>query len=382
MTPVTGLALARAHATGSAEDAVTTIVDTLREQLGANPAVAVLWFASARYRPEDLAGPLAAAFPDTAIMGCSTAGEFTDRVTGAGGISAVALPSGLATGALATLGDLSDDIAAGTEAAVAELEASLTVPLRDLDPAGHLGFVLIDGLHRAEETVHEVLGNAAPLLDVVGGSAGDDLAFQETWVAVGDRISRRGMALMVCRVAVPFQVVKTCSFVPTGRILRITDADVERRIVRAFDGRPAAEAYAEAVGVGVENLDETVWMNHPLGLMIGGQPWIRSPQAVTPEGHVVFYAQILPGTEVQVMEGTDLIRDTHEAIAEARLALGGHASGAVMFNCILRRLETDARGTSEAFLRAFDDLPLAGFHTYGESWIGHVNQTLTGVVFG
>jgi hypothetical protein len=123
-------------------------------------------------------------------------------------------------------------------------------------------------------------------------------------------------------------------------------------------------------------------MEHPVGLIIDGQPWIRSPQAVTPEGGITFYAQILPGMEVEVMRATDLVAETRDAVARARASLDGHASGAVMFNCILRRLEIDAKGLDARYLDAFGGLPLAGFHTYGESWIGHINQTLTGVVFG
>lgn len=42
----------------------------------------------------------------------------------------------------------------------------------------------------------------------------------------------------------------------------------------------------------------------------------------------------------------------------------------------------DASNTSQEFLVALDGIPAAGFHTYGESWLGHVNQTLTGVLFG
>ena len=42
----------------------------------------------------------------------------------------------------------------------------------------------------------------------------------------------------------------------------------------------------------------------------------------------------------------------------------------------------DAENTAPAFVEAFDGIPVAGFHTYGETWLGHVNQTLTGVVFG
>jgi hypothetical protein len=245
-----------------------------------------------------------------------------------------------------------------------------------------LGFVLIDGVHGDEEAVNEVLGNAATLLDVVGGSAADDLAFRRTWVAVGDRISFCGVALLLCRTGVPFQVVKTCSFVPGGTVLRITDADVATRTVRQFDGRPALQAYADAVGVPVEKLDSTVWMDNPLGLMIDGQTWIRSPQAVTEDGEIRFFAQILPDTQVEVMRSTDLVADTRAAIRRAREALGGHASGAVLFNGILRQLEIEGRNLSQQFLESFEGLPLAGFQTYGESWMGHINQTLTGVVFG
>jgi len=378
----TTLVPARAHVTGPAETAVPALLEALRQGLAGDIATAVLYFASSRYDPADLAGPICQAFPEAAVIGCSTAGEFTDQVTGIDGLTAVALPYGLLTGAVAAVGDLSVGAGAGTAAVIAELEAELQVPLRDLDPSCHVGFVLIDGMHGAEEEVNDVLGNHAPLLDVVGGSAGDDLAFERTWVAAGTDVSYQGVALLVCQTAVPFHVVKTSSFVPTGTVLRITEADVATRTVLEFDGRSAAEAYAEAVGIPVAALDATVWSQHPVGLMIDGQPWIRSPRALTEGGGITFYAQIIPGMEVEVMAATDLVSGTRDAIDAAREALGGSASGAVLFNCILRRLEIDAQDLATPFLKSFGGLPLAGFHTYGETWMAHMNQTLTGVVFG
>jgi hypothetical protein len=116
--------------------------------------------------------------------------------------------------------------------------------------------------------------------------------------------------------------------------------------------------------------------------MIDGQPWIRSPRAVTPEGGVAFYAEILEGMDVHVMNPADLVGETAAAVAAARTDLGGAVSGAVWFNCILRRLELDADGLAEPFLSALGGIPAAGFHTYGETWLGHMNQTLTGIVFG
>jgi hypothetical protein len=47
----------------------------------------------------------------------------------------------------------------------------------------------------------------------------------------------------------------------------------------------------------------------------------------------------------------------------------------------LRRLELDAKQRHEPFIASFAGLEMAGFHTYGESWLGHINQTLTGLWF-
>jgi hypothetical protein len=380
---ITNLTAARAYATGPAAQAVDSLATTLTEGLGQRPAKAVLYFASAGYDPGELAGPLSARFPGAAVVGCSTAGEFTDAVQGTGGISAVALPEGIITHVAATLGDLSGEVAVGTDRAIRHLEGTLGGRLRDLDPARHLGIVLIDGLHGAEELVNEHLGNAAPFLDIIGGSAGDDLGFDRTWVAVGDQVSYQGFALLICTAGVPFRVVKTCSFTPSSAApLRITKADVPARTVLEFDGRPAATVYAETLGVPVGELDASVWMEHPVGLMIDDHPWIRSPQSITPDGGIKFYAQILEGMDVQVMNPGDLIGETAAAVAAARAGLGGHTSGAVWFDCILRRLEMDANNLQEPFLASLGETPAAGFHTYGETWLGHINQTLTGIVFG
>jgi len=372
----------RAAATGDTHEVVEIITNALKRDLAGRTASAVLFFASAGYDGAALAGPLTQAFPDAVVMGCSTAGEFTDGVDGVGGVSAMALPEGLVVRSAASITQLGDDVAASTDALIGELEGKLGGRLRDLDPRRHLGLVLIDGLHGAEELVNERLGVAAPVLDVVGGSAGDDLAFERTWVSLGSEVSYQGLALLVLEVSAPFQVIKSCSFTPTGKVLRITAADVPNRTVLEFDGQKALDVYAQALGKDPAQVGQDEFIAHPVGLMIDGHPWIRSPQQVTAEGGLKFYAQILEGMEVELMQSGDLAAETAVAIQEARATLGGEASGAVMFNCILRRLEMDQKKQHAEFLAAFGGIPMAGFHTYGETWLGHINQTLTGVVFG
>lgn len=373
---------ARARASGPAPAAIDALVAALRSGLAGDEAAVVIYFASATYDPTQIAGLLSAAFSEAVVLGCSTAGEFTDEISDVGGVSAIALPTGIVTRCASALIDLAGDPREATLAAAEQIGTALGSKLRDLDTSTHLGFILIDGLHGAEETVNGALGESAPLLNVVGGSAGDDLAFTDSWVTVGSADSHQGAVLLVCEMARPFSVLKSCSFTPTGHTLRVTRADVAQRVVYEFDGRPAVEAYAEAIGQKPEAVDSAAFMRFPVGLMIDEAAFIRSPQQVVDGGGIRFYCQILEGMEVDVMRSGDIVGETAAAVKAAVEDVGGRAAGAVMFNCILRRLELDADGQLDAFVRCFDGVPTAGFHTYGETWLGHINQTITGVVFG
>ena len=56
-------------------------------------------------------------------------------------------------------------------------------------------------------------------------------------------------------------------------------------------------------------------------------------------------------------------------------------SGLLNFNCILRTLELEATNQTEAYGKVFDDIQTVGFSTYGEEYMGHINQTATMVLF-
>ena len=60
--------------------------------------------------------------------------------------------------------------------------------------------------------------------------------------------------------------------------------------------------------------------------------------------------------------------------------LGG-ISGIINFNCILRTLELGQKGLTEDYGKLFEVAPTVGFSTYGEQYIGHINQTATMLVF-
>ncbi len=345
-------------------------------------AAAVVFFASPAHDGRRIARELKQAFPGAAVMGCTTAGEFSEAAMGDGGVSAVALPRGVVRRAMAAMGDFRGGVDEGVRGALGSLAQQAKAPLRALDPARHVGLVLIEGMHGHEERINEILGNEAPLLSFVGGTAGDDLKFQRTEVFQDAESTTNGLALLLLELDVPYTVLKTCSYEKLGKKLTITRVDAVERIVWEIDGRPAAEAYAEALGTTADRLDSAEFATYPVALLMNDEPWIRCVQQVKPGGGLSFACRLLEGMEVEVMRNTDIIAETTSAVRDAVARVGGKASGAVLFNCAWRKLEVEKKGLAKEFLGSLGGIRAAGFHTYGESWLGHMNCTLTGVIFG
>ena len=362
--------------------AARELIDQLDAQLVGAAPTAIVVFHSPAHSGTAIASALGDRYEGAQVIGCSTAGEFVERDGSVGGVSAIAMPASAVRAAYAVMAPFDRGVDAGIRAAAKLLGKMAGADLATLDPKRYVGVVLFDGLHMREEEGNEVLGAVAPQLVFVGGSAGDDLAFKETRVFHGPESTTDGAVLLLLDMAVPFTFTKTCSFRPTKHQFTITRADEKNRVVYELDGKPALEVYAKAAGTTPDKLDGSLFMKHPVGMMLDGDPWIRSPQGPTPDGGLKFYCRITEGCDVHLMQSTDLVAETKQAMARAVKEVGGRASGALLFNCILRRLELDAKNAHEGFRSAFTGIPTAGFHTYGETYLGHVNQTCTGLVFG
>ncbi len=347
----------------------------LRQQLPGDARL-VLYFASSSIDLAALAAAMEKAFAPATVIGCSTAGEIVSGRMLKGAVVAMAFGA-----------DVVPDVAVevvpglraggdGLPAAFEALGARLGAPMRTLDPARHVGLILVDGMSGAEERLMDAIGSATDVL-FVGGSAGDDLAFRTTHVFAGGRSLSDAAVLAVLRVEQGFSILKTQSFATTGKRLTASRVDEATRTVLEFDGKPAAQAYAAALGVPAEALP-AMFAAHPLGLMAGDEPFVRSPQQVV-GGAVRFYCAIGEGAELEILRSTDIVDETRAALERKRRMLGG-ISGVVNFNCILRTLELRRNGQDQAYGRLFADVPTVGFSTYGEEYLGHVNQTATMLV--
>ncbi len=359
--------------------------DAIRELIAAlagSEPVAILFFCSINHDGVAIDNALRAFAPQAEIIGCTTGGEFTDKAYTQGGVALVALSRGKVLRCAAALAefDKSEPVEAAVHSATRRIAQKLSIDLREIDPDRWVGIVLHEGMKGNEEEVNAVLGHVAPFLSFLGGSAGDNRRLTETLVFHEGRSSNCGSVFLLMELAVPYAIVKTCSFEATPTTMRIDR--VQGRVVYEIDGQPAVPTYAAKVGVKPEELGHPIFMANPLGLIIEGEPWVRSPIAILPDGGLLFGCKILEGAELNLLKNTDLVGDTKSALAKGAAKLGTMPAAGVLFNCAHRCVEIEIKGLEAPFCEAISGFPVAGFHSYGESWLAHMNQTFIALLLG
>ena len=336
----------------------------------------VIWFASSSYDQGKLSAGFEAAFGSAQVLGCSTAGEIVSGRMMKNSVVAMALDRNMVEDVtLAVVDGLSQG--AGVSKAFAEFERRTGQPMSGLDFTQYVGLILVDGLRGAEERLMDQIGDLTNVT-FIGGSAGDDLGFKQTFVSANGQTCTDAAVLALLKVKNGFDIIKTQSFKVLPQSLTVTKALEANREVVEFDHQPAAKAYAEAVGCAPSDAGAH-FMRHPVGLMVDGEPYVRSPQQFKGD-HMVFYCNILDGMELSLLESLDIVEDTKKAVA-AKQGEIGKISGLINFHCILRTLELEQKNQTEAYGKLFTDIPTIGFSTYGEEYLGHVNQTSTMLVF-
>ncbi len=233
-------------------------------------------------------------------------------------------------------------------------------------------FLLCDGLSGTEETVLSTFYFMAPDFKILGGSAGDNLKFKETYIYIGkNRVANAAVFFNSKRKT---SVVKENIFTTTGKELLVTSADVLNRTVYSFNQRPASEEYARIIGVDECDLPNH-FMNNPLGKSYESDIFIASPMKVNSDKSITFYCELMENTFLQVLKAEDPIQILRETIKSVEFK----PSFVFSVNCILRSLYFQQSKLWSEFDRemlAFCD-NTSGFVSYGEQYYRkHSNQTM------
>ena len=348
----------------------------LAAQLADFSARFILFFASSNFEPAALGAAIQKQFPTAEIMGCTTAGEL---------ISGKILKDSVV--AMAFDAETLEDVAVGV---VQNLKTENQVPqvfaaferhtgrkMMALDVKQYVGLVLVDGLSSSEEKLMDKIGDLTNII-FVGGSAGDDLKFSGTYVFAGGKAYTNAAVLALLKPKTSFEVLKTQSFCDLKKVLTATRVNEAERIVYEFDGQPAREVYSRAVGMPVEEASAR-FMDQPFGLMVDGEPFVRGLKQFQDQA-LVFFAHVKEGTELNLLKATNILEDTR-AVVQNRKDKLGRISALINFHCIFRTLQLAQEGQLEEYGRIFADIPMIGFSTYGEQYLGHINQSSTMLLF-
>ncbi|UUX91915.1 FIST signal transduction protein [Methanoplanus endosymbiosus] len=342
---------------------------------GINPKM-VIFFSSSAYPAEETARAMKEKFPDASVIGCTTSGEIISGKMLRNSIVAMAFPEGMISDiALEIVKNPGDT--QNTEKAFESFARHFKKPMSELEFEDYVGIILADGLSNSEEKVMDKIGDLTNIT-FIGGSAGDDLKFEKTYLFADKEAYTDAVLLAVIKPANGFEIIKTQSFTALDKKMTATKVDEENRTVIEFNGKPAAEEYAAQLGTDAEKLPE-YFMKHPLGVITDDDIFVRSPQQIAGSA-VKFYCNIIEGMELNILESDDIVQSTKEDV-NARLSELKEISGLINFHCILRTLELESKNQTEEYARIFEGIPAIGFSTYGEEYIGHINQTSTMLVF-
>ncbi|HTZ18441.1 MAG TPA: FIST N-terminal domain-containing protein, partial [Dissulfurispiraceae bacterium] len=296
--------------TAYSEKEIDQVVSDMKSQLGSFKPNFVVFFASAKYEPEEISRTMNEAFGPISVIGSSTAGEIVSGRMLQNSVVAMFFDA-------ETVADVSVAVAENIRAEdqvpaiFAGFENHFKTPMASMEIEKYVGLILVDGLSGSEERVMEKIGDLTDVI-FIGGSAGDDLKFQRTYVYAGGKAYTNAALLALIKVNHGFEVIKTQSFRSLGKTLVATEVDEQARKVITFNDKPAIDAYAEALGV---NRGEAVnrFMTNPVGLVVGDDFYVRSPQQAQ-ESSMIFYCNIREGMELSVLESQNIVEDTGKAV--------------------------------------------------------------------
>lgn len=301
-------------------------------------------------------------------IGCTTAGEI-DR----------GLKKGLVTFKLDTK-DFNYHIIKVTNTAIPVLKAKEiqeAIPQVMQNKKNLICFVLNDGLSGHEEVMQTTLKSILPEgTPIIGGSAGDDLNFANTYCCI-DQDVFTGAVILLLGTNLRYAIHKENIYAPTNKSVIVTEAD--DRTVFKLDNVKASKRYAELLGV-PESQIEKYFFENPLGKVNGDEIYISSPQKVNKDGSITFYCKMLPSSFLKLLAPTDI--QTQLEITVNKVLKMGQPIMTLTSNCILRKLKFENDHIEPLVNSYLKRLNAVGFTTYGEQLNGlHINQTMVTLSF-
>ena len=337
----------------------------------------VLAFIPACMDVHDVADALDHTMDGIPVFGCTTAGQITPDGYASDTLMLLAFPSTN----FRCASTLFEPLTPFSETDIALQAQRDNAHFRHTAGWNRLGLIFADGVSMQEDILASTLEVVLDGLPVFGGSAGDGLRFEETFVLKNGKAHKNAAVLLLIETNLEFQGLEFDHFLPTGSPLVITGANPDKREVHEINGAPAALEYGRLVGCDVAALSPQVFAENPLLLQHNDKHYVRAISDARSDHVLTFLAAIDEGLIMTLGKGKEILKtleaglDLHDrAHAPPDFILG--------FDCVLRKLEIAQKQLQRPVSRILSERRVLGFNTYGEQHFGlHMNQTFVGVAF-
>jgi hypothetical protein len=339
------------------------------------PPDLVIVFASPTYDHKEVLKGICSVTGDAPLIGCSSAGEFTERGVLSQSVVVAAISSDTMRFTIGCGRGLAENLSRAVSEAVADFRASSSESLT----AGliHRTILLFaDGLGGGGEAlIDELMVQTALQYELAGGAAGDDVKFQKTPVFYRDEVMTGAFVCVEILSPAPLGLGISHGWCPIGPKMRVTRS--EGLAIKEINGRPAMEIYREFArqqGITLEGKAVVPFlMEHIIGwLYQEGEQKLRVTLWPLDDGSVVCASEVPEGALISLMKATDQSVIDASGMASS-LALQNLQSappaGIIVLECVSQKLRVGEAGISQELQRiqqVVGSIPLAGCHGYGQ----------------
>lgn len=343
-----------------------------RSSLSADAPDVAIVFASSVYDQAQMLSGVRSVVGNALVVGASTAGEITTEGPLSKHSVAVML---MQSDTMKFFGGVGENIKADPREAGKRAAEDVKA-----QAAGELkAFMMFPDVlaGNGAEIVRGVLDSLGDHFPVVGGAAGDDFKFKETYQYLNDKVYSGAVVGLGLTGDFRIGIGVKHGWIPVGVPLKVTKS--EGSVLHELDGKPAISIYEDYFGADEakklrEDTLAKLAITYPLGMKTEGseEMLIRDPLTVDEKGSITCAAEIPEGAEIQLMVGSkeEAVKVAKQAAQNAVDQLEGEKPKAVViFNCIARnKLFADNPAAEiQAIQEAVgSDVPLIGFYTYGE----------------
>ncbi len=262
-------------------------------------------------------------------------------------------------------------------------ELDTMTPSFKIDHKHCIAFTLIDGLSRSESFYMEALYESGKLPCLtIGGSAGGKLDFQNTYLYNNKEVvqNKAVVTLIRFRNDIGMGIFKSQNFEMTPFSMTIAQANPAKRYIKSIidpqtgDLKDVISYLCSHFNCSESEL-ENYLQNFSFAIKIHDDIYVRSISMIDfKERRIHFYCDLAFGDELYLVKHTDFIQSVNEDYRRFSRNKDTAPLGAVFNDCILRRL---FNGEKLSGVDCFQDVPVAGFSTFGELLGVNINQTLT-----